>query len=44
MEMNCFHPFTFFNLSRRSVAVISLQLEGSGVREPAWSVQLGLTE
>lgn len=49
MEINCLHPFTFFKLPHQSVDVISLQLEGSGVRaapvwEAAWNVQLGLAE
>lgn len=47
MEITWLHPFTFFKLSHQSVDLISLQLEGSGVRtapvrEPAWNVQLGL--
>lgn len=49
MEINCLHPFTFLKLSHQSVEVISLQLEGPGVRaapvwEPAWNGQLGLAE
>lgn len=49
MEINRVPPFTFFKLSHQCVDLISLQLEGSGVRtvavrEPVWNVQLGLAE
>lgn len=50
MEIIWLQAFTnFFKLSHQSGDLISLQLEGSGVRpapvsEPAWNVQLGLAE